>query len=186
MSQEKKANSILENMKLAKAVLIACIILALCVFAPMKLSGKRDKALDVFLNGKSDKYRTSVYTDLKSIAENANRLANLCEREGSADQESVKKLRESALAISESEDPAVMLSAFAGISLHAENAYQSLSSSAQEKCYDEYVNLIDVANVIKRDSYFSEAEEFNRTRNAFPAVLLAGIFGIDELPMGGK
>ena len=44
MSQEKKLNSILENMKLAKAALIACIILALLVLAPMKLSSKREKA----------------------------------------------------------------------------------------------------------------------------------------------
>ena len=183
MSQEK--NPITENTKLAKIVLIACVVLALVVIAPMKLNGRRNSALDMFMNGTGDKYRASVYTDLKGIAEEANRLVMICEREESADKESVQKLKEAAVKISGTNEPAEMLDAFAGISMYANQAYDSLSASAKDNCYDAYVNLTDVASVIKRDSFFSEADQFNRTRNAFPTSLMAAIFGIDELPTGG-
>ena len=184
MSKEK--NQITENTKLAKIVLIACVILTLVVIAPMKLNGKRESALDVFMNGTSDKYRASVYTDLKNIAEDANRLVLACEKEKTADKDSVEKLKEAAVSISGTNDPGEMLKSFAGITLYAESAYQSLSDSAKANCYDAYINLTDVASVIKRDSYFSLASDFNQVRNAFPTSLMAGIFGIDELPTGGK
>ena len=184
MSQKKSVLS--ENLKLAKIVLIACVILTLVVIAPMKLNGKRNDALDVFLNGTNDKYRASVYTDLKNIAEDANRLVRACEKEASADQENVEKLKEAAIAITGTSDPGEMLNAFKGITYYADSAYDSLSESAKQNCYDAYVNLTDVASVIKRDSYFTLASNFNQVRNAFPTSVLAGIFGIDELPTGGK
>jgi len=184
MSQKKSVLS--ENLKLAKIVLIACVILTLVVIAPMKLNGKRNKALDVFMNGTYDKHRASVYTDLKNIAENANRLVRACEKEDSADKENVEKLKEAAVRISGTNEAHEMLNAFKGISYYADSAYESLSESGKENCNDAYVNLTRFLAVVKNDSYFSLADEFNRTRNAFPTSLMAGIFGIDELPTGGN
>lgn len=185
MSQEKKSNSIPENTKLAKLVLIACVIVALCVIAPSKIKGERNDCMDVFMNGVEKNVVNSVYTDLKSVGDNALRFVNAAERSLGSDHEKLGKLREKAEVLNTSGDPEKMLKAFGGLAADLDFIYNELDEKGRESCYDAYYNVQDVSGVVKRDTFFSEANRFNNMIDSFPASLFAFVFGVDEIPIGG-
>lgn len=175
-----------ENTRLGMIVLVACILIAVFVLAPVKLSGARNKAEDVFRNGTEEGITVSVYTDLIAMAENANRLANFASAQLGEDNQDIVTLKESAKRILDAKDEKTMLKAYSDIALAADNVYTRLTGSAKEDAKGAYVNIDNFVSTIKRDSYFTYAENFNRSRKSFPAIILAGLFGIEEMPTLGK
>lgn len=166
--------------------LVACVLISVMVIAPMKLSGARNEAMDVFRNGTEKGITVSVYTDLVSMAENANRLANFAAAQLGEDNADIAALKEGARKILEAKDEKAMLEAYSDIALASDNVYTKLTGSAKDDAKGAYVNIGNYVSTIKRDSYFTYAEKFNNSRNSFPAVILAGLFGIDEMPTMGK
>ena len=186
----RQVKPFIENTRLAKIVLIACIVLSIAVVVPVKLSGVRKDALDVFRNGTEKGIVVSVYTDLVAAAESANRLSNIASAYLGENHSDVRKLKESAEKILSTSDADKMLSAFSGLSLTAENVSSALDGKLTEKEEREvrslFANIDSYSSTIKRDKYFTLANDFNGKRGAFPAVIFAGLFGIDKLPTGGK
>lgn len=186
----RQVKPIKENLRLAKIVLIACIAFSIVVIGPMKLSGVRKDAMDVFRNGTEKGIVVSVYTDLVAAAESANRLSNIASSYLGENHSDVRRLKESAEKILSTSDADKMLSAFSGMSLAAENVTSALDGKLTEKEEREvrslFANIDSYSSTIKRDKYFTLANDFNGKRSAFPAVIFAGLFGIDTLPVGGK
>lgn len=175
-----------ENTRLGMIVLAACILISVLVLAPVKLSGARNEAEDIFRNGTEKGITVSVYTDLIAMAENANRLANFASEQLGENNSDIQTLKDSAKKIFDAKNEKTMLEAYSGIALAADNVYTRLTGSAKEDAKGAYVNIDNYVSTIKRDSYFTYAEKFNRSRNSFPAIILAGLFGIDEMPILGK
>lgn len=175
-----------ENTRLGAIALIACVLISIFVLGPVKLSGARREAADVFRNGVEEGIKVSVYTDLVAMAENANRLANFASEQLGENNSDVQTLKESAKRILDAKDEQTMLAAYSDIALASDNVYTRLTGSAKDDAKGAYVNIDNYVSTIKRDSYFACADEFNRQRNGFPAIILAGLFGIDEMPTLGK
>ncbi len=186
MSSKNASVSWKENTRLGAIVLAACVLIAVFVLAPVKLSGARNEAKDVFRNGTEKGITVSVYTDLVAMAENANRLANFASAQLGEDNKDVSTLKDSAKKILEAKNEKTMLQAYSDIALASDNVYTRLTGSAKDDAKAAYVNIDNYVSTIKRDSYFSYADKFNRSRNSFPAIILAGLFGIDEMPTLGK
>lgn len=175
-----------ENTRLGVIVLVACVLISILVLAPAKLSGARNEAKDVFRNGTEKGITVSVYTDLVAMAENANRLANFASAQLGEDNADIKTLKESAKKILDAKDEKTMLTAYSDIALASDNVYTRLTGSVKDDAKGAYVNIDNYISTIKRDSYFTYADKFNGSRNSFPANILAGLFGIDEMPTLGK
>ena len=175
-----------ENTKLGLIALIVCILVSIFVLGPVKLSGARREAANVFRNGVEKGITVSVYTDLVAMAENANRLANFAAGQLGEDNRDVISLKESAKKILDAKDEKTMLTAYADIALASDNVYTRLTGSAKDDAKGAYVNIDNYVSTIKRDSYFAYADDFNHKRSGFPAIILAGLFGIDEMPTLGK
>lgn len=175
-----------ENTRLGLIVLIACVLVSIFVLAPVKLSGARGDVVDVFKNGTQKGITVSVYTDLIAMAENANRLANFAAAQLGEENGDILTLKESAKKIFDAKDEKEMLTAYSDIALASDNVYTRLTGSVKDDAKGAYVNIDNYVSTIKRDSYFASAEDFNRKRNAFPANILAGLFGIDEMPTLGR
>lgn len=175
-----------ENTRLGMIVLVACILISVFVLAPVKLSGARHEAQDVFRNGTEKGITVSVYTDLVAMAENANRLANFASAQLGENNTDIQTLKDSAKMILDAKDEKTMLEAYSDIALAADNVYARLTGSVKDDAKGAYVNIDNYVSTIKRDSYFSYADKFNRSRKSFPAIILAGLFGIDEMPTLGK
>ncbi len=186
MAQKNAPVSFKENMRLGSIALIACVLVSIFVLGPVKLSGARREAVDVFRNGTEEGITVSVYTDLVAMAENANRLANFASEQLGQDNADIKTLKESAKKILDAEDEKTMLTAYSDITLAADNVYTRLTGTVKDDAKSAYVNIDNYVSTIKRDSYFACADDFNHQRNGFPAIILAGLFGIDEMPTLGK
>ena len=186
MPRTTTPKSFKENTRLGMIVLVACVLVSVLVLAPVKLSGARSKAEEVFRNGTEKGITVSVYTDLIAMAENANRLANFASEQLGESNGDIQTLKDSAKKIFDAKDEKTMLNAYSDIELAADNVYTRLTGSVQENAKGAYVNIDNYVSTIKRDSYFTYAEAFNRSRNSFPAIILAGLFGIDEMPTLGK
>ena len=186
MSSKKSNVSWKENTRLGMIALIACVLISVFVLAPVKLSGARNEAKDVFRNGTEKGITVSVYTDLIAMAENANRLANFAAAQLGEDNADIVVLKDSAKKIFDAKDEKTMLQAYSDIALASDNVYTRLTGSVKDDAKGAYVNIDNYVSTIKRDSYFTYAEKFNGNRNSFPAIILAGLFGIDEMPTLGK
>lgn len=186
MSRQKTDVSFKENTRLGVIVLIVCVLVSIFVLGPVKLSGARREAEKVFRNGTEEGITVSVYTDLVAMAENANRLANFAQDQLGEDNQDILTLKESAKNIFDAKDEKTMLAAYSAIALASDNVYTRLTGSAKDDAKGAYVNIDNYVSTIKRDSYFSYADDFKHKRNAFPAVILASLFGIDEMPTLGK
>lgn len=175
-----------ENVKLGKIALVACVLIGVFVLAPVKLSGARKEATNVFRNGTEKGITVSVYTDLVAMAENANRLANFAQAQLGEEDADIVVLKEGAKRILDAKDEEVMLSAYSEIALASDNVYSRLTGSVKDDAKGAYVNIDNYVSTIKRDRYFAEAHEFNQDRASFPAIALAKLYGIDALPTLGK
>lgn len=182
MSSKNEKVSWKENTRLGVSAFVACVLVSVFVLAPVKLSGVRNEAADVFRNGTEKGITVSVYTDLIAMAENANRLANFAVAQLGENNQDVLTLKNSAKMILDSKDEKTMLNAYSDIALAADNVYSRLTGSAKDDAKGAYVNIDNYVSTIKRDSYFAYADKFNKGRSSFPASLLAGLFGIDEMP----
>ena len=186
MSSKKANVSWKENTRLGMIALIACVLVGVFVLAPMKLSGARNEARDVFRNGTEKGITVSVYTDLIAMAENANRLANFASAQLGEDNADIVVLKDGAKKILDAKDEKTMLKAYSDIALASDNVYTRLTGSVKDDAKGAYVNIDNYVSTIKRDSYFAYADDFNHKRNGFPAIILAGLFGIDEMPTLGN
>ena len=186
MAQKNAPVSFKENTRLGALALIVCVLVSIFVLGPVKLSGARREAVSVFRNGTEEGITVSVYTDLVAMAENANRLANFASEQLGEDNTDIKILKESAKKILDAKDEKTMLAAYSNIALASDNVYTRLTGSVKDDAKGAYVNIDNYVSTIKRDSYFACADEFNHKRNGFPAIILAGLFGIDEMPTLGK
>lgn len=180
-----------ENRRIAIVVLLACIVFSIFVMGPAKIRSMRSEALDVFRSGTYEGYTLSVYTDLRTAAENAGRLAAVCEGALGAEDEDVLLLTKNAETILSSDDPETMLKAFSPMILASDRAYQRLSAASDDEsaimtAQKASAVILSSANTIEKDGYFALAASYNREISRFPANLLSGLFGLDALPTGGK
>ncbi len=186
-----KPKNIWENRKIAWLALAVCIVFSLFVMGPVKLNSLRNEALEVFRRGVHESGTLSVYTDLRSAAENANILSAVAAPVIGEDDEDILQLETLCEKLLSASDPTDMFEAYSTLPLLAEKVYQKLAqSSPPEEALNTAraasANIRSASNTIEKDEYFSLADEFNQRRSAFPASLFAALTGADPLPTGGE
>jgi len=175
-----------ENRKLAAIVLAVCVAFSVFVMGPVKLGNLRDEALTVFRSGVHEGYTLSVYTDIRSAAENANRLCAAAAGVLGDQDEDVLSLQAFAETALSSDAPDVMIPAFRKISALSEKVYlhaggKEMTGAAADAAASAIASIRSCANTIEKDDYFALAADFNQERSGFPASLLSHLSGADEL-----
>ena len=173
-----------ENLKLGRTVLIAAIIVALIVIAPVKLSGKRASTMKVFKNGTEKEYTVSVYNDIQECANSASILAGIAQAADGMDKDDVKKLSKLSKEILDEDDEDDMIEMFTELVELGNTVYSRYekNNTVAKDAEKAIRNINNARNTVQNDAYWQKAADFNATRNAFPARIIAALTGIDEVP----
>ena len=178
---------ITENRRLAKCVAAGVIALTILIMGPVKLSGLRKDAVNVFRYGTSTKYTVSVMNDIRQSANSANILAGMFEAVlGESDD--IKQYKEIAKSLLESNDETELLSGFYSLKLLTDDLYTKYLNSSPADAADakkQYDVIKSAFTTIGNDSYQALASSFNDTRSEFPANVLSALGGVSTLPTSG-
>jgi len=178
---------ITENRVLALIVCVACALVSVLGIGGFKLKTKYDSVTDVFVNGSDAQHNIEYYlyrgtTYASDLAYEAMQYLD-----DDAEAEEVLRLCEG---LSAKEGPAkgryddfVLLT----------NSVERLFSTLQAEGYADETNIEmayydyqSVCDMIKRDDYHAAAAEYNELTSAFPANLIAGLWGAGEAEDFGR
>ena len=176
-----------ENRKLALTACILCALISIFVIGGLKLKGRHSDVRDIFVNGSDAQHNIEYY--LERGTGYASDLA----------YEAMQYLEDDAAAlriidlcgeISAQEGPAAgRYDLFAELTNDVELLFSELQAAGHadetniELAYYDYQSICDL---IKRDDYHDAAEEYNKLADAFPANIIAGIWGAGEAETFGR
>lgn len=183
---------IVENRKLAWAVLAACVVVSVFLLGGAALSRERGKVLKVFKEGTDStagvRYSMDAYLD--TAGDRARVMAGEAERHLGASEltESVKA--NAAIVMDDKAGLDRRSSAYTTLKDDVETLYDKLSAAvdsdtfkAFKLAYDDFWGKDDM---MKRDEYHTQARGYNDLISGFPGGAVATITGQGSLnPFGG-
>ena len=103
------------------------------------------------------------------------------------DTDAVSRVAALADAVSAESMDSVRASAYRDLLTEVESLYTAVLAEVDdpEQVRLAYNDFKSAANLVKNDAYSGMARAFNREKGGFPAGLLAGIFGLDDLTVFG-
>ena len=178
-----------ENRILAGAVCILCAGISVFGLGGWKLKGQYDKAVDLFTQGDGDGSRYCMEAYLDRASEYAMELSEES-RQYLSDQEQAAKVEEAAMELSAENGPvAGRYEIYRSLTRSVERLYSDLQAEGKQ---DEaaitlaYGDYLSVSDLIKRDAYPEKAAAYNKIASAFPANLISGLWGADQLDTFGR
>lgn len=182
-------NKINENRPLAFIVLAVVVLLSIVLSGGGGLRSERSGAMNSFRFGVNND-GLCIYNDLKARADCAYNLVDLCARYDAIPQEIAQKAEQAAddlCAAGEDDVDALNLAnnsltrAVEALYTEIENA--SFTETDATFALSQYKEFTSRALTIARDGYNSQAEEFNRILEGFPASLVAKLSGVNKLSL---
>ena len=183
MDQTSKKTRFLYNRGLAGVVLAAAIVLSILIGGGRGLKNARADVMQIYSNGVEGD-GVGIRKDLSARFLAAEKLLTLAQK----NDVDASALAEVLAAYSGQEDLSAAYEVNALLDAAVYPVYNALlneqvSQADQKAAQSLYNEISSRGNMIKNDGYNASAAEFNDTLHSFPANLLAGIWGVDELEL---
>lgn len=176
-----------ENRKLALAVCIICAVVSIFGIGGMKINAKYKGVEEAFGNGADERHNMEYYLD--RCVEYASDLSYEA-MQYLEDDSTAEMVLEFCDSLSAHEGPAEgRWAAYNELCGEVELLYSELQSKgyAEETAIEiAYYDFQSTRDLIKRDEYHSAADGYNEITEAFPANMIAGIWGIREAEEFGR
>ncbi len=179
---------LLSNRKFAWLILAICVVVSIVGLGGGSLAAQRRDVLDVFNDGIDDSLavRFSMDAYLENCASYANIMAEEYRLRVDMEDALAGKILEMSAMLADSDDLDERYTIYVTLTRNVESLYtQFFSTISPEDDHAEfshaYQNYQGEVSKISYDEYHALAEKFNDSLEGFPANLIAGLLGIDEL-----
>lgn len=177
-----------ENRALAWIVFALCVIVSIVGLGGMGLKNARDEILDVFYDGteKGETARYSMDAYLDRAAECAQVMASEAQLQLGMDNKTAAAMLETLAAFGDDDGLDMRYAAYQQLQKDSDVLYNemyaaSLTDAQRVNFKTAYDDFWGSDKYIRKDPYRAMASDFNDDLRGFPASIVAGIFGVDEL-----
>lgn len=179
---------ILNNRRIAWAVLAICVIVSIVGLGGGSLAAQRREVVRVFDAGVDDSFavRFSMDAYLENCAEYARTMAEEYRLHVDSESAAPANVLELASMIGDGDDLDNRHSAYKALCDEIEGLYTDFHAAKLPEADgalfgDAYANFQGEVSKIEYDEYHVLAEKFNRQREAFPAGAVCALLGVEPL-----
>jgi hypothetical protein len=179
----------LKRRSVAAVIAIAVMLLTLFASGGAKLSALRNEAEQVFYSGvRGD--GLSIFGDLNTRLDCAYNMTIVARRNGGEGTAEVDGVQSAYDRLAQAMNAKASQSSLAALNRELTNAVETLyrkmegyalSDTDETLVARQYRNFLSANDTISHDGYNMHAAEFNQTRSAFPANIIALLTGVTPL-----
>lgn len=171
-----------ENRRIAALVLLACVLASVFALGGMKLKAKEGALNDLFVLGSETSLATrhSMDSYLDRATDAANSLAQEA-KQYSVDEALIEDVLKYAEALGKTDGMNGRYEPYANLTVAVENLYSALQAAGagdQVNVKMAYGDFTSAQSLLKYDAYHAEASAYNKTVGAFPASVIAALWGV--------
>ena len=177
-----------ENRTIAWIVLVLCVVISVVGFGGMGLKNQYADLLDVFYDGteKGETARYSMDAYLDRAAECAQVMAFEAQLQLGQDNKTAQSMLDTLASFGDDDGLDARCAAYQQLQKDSDVLYNAfyaadLSDSRRVNFKTAYDDFWGSDKYIRKDPYRAMASDFNDDLRAFPASLVAGIFGVSKL-----
>lgn len=184
MAEKKLKRVWNKQVKIAFAVVIAAVVLAVPVGVTMTMNRMYNQVSAVFQSG-AEGDNLSIQNDLSARTAAAVNLTSVAKRYMDGNSEVVLSVIQAAKALEEAEGPSAKFAANEILSEAFTQLYDSLEWLALTEKDSQYRKALQTemksrSVTIANDPYNQRAEEYNQRLDSFPASLIGKLFGLKK------
>ncbi|MDL2206282.1 LemA family protein [Eubacteriales bacterium OttesenSCG-928-N13] len=176
-----------ENRLIAWIVLAVVVLLSISLYGGGAMKEMRFSVQQIFTDG-AQKDGLSINRDLDARADKAAILVSIAGKYLPSDSAALADVKEAADLLTNSAELSDRNDANTKLTRAVETLYteleqQNLSETDKTNINAAYREIKSRADTISRDTYNAVAREFNQSISRFPANIISGFTGVDELPL---
>jgi hypothetical protein len=171
-----------ENRRIAAMVLLACVLVCVFALGGMKLKAKESALNDLFVLGSETDLATrhSMDSYLDRATDAANSLAQDA-KQYSVEESLIGDVLKYAEALGKTDGMNGRYEPYASLTAAVETLYSALQAAGAGEEVNvrmAYGDFTSAQSLLKYDAYHAEANAYNKTVGAFPASVIAALWGV--------